>query len=269
MTFSYSFVDTHCHFDFPAFKQTQKHLNIANDAGVSKIIIPSVGESNWLEIKTLCDQFSPLYYSLGLHPYFIKHHEDDALENLKQALSSRSKQCVAIGECGLDFMLEPLLLTPDMIQKQSLLFEAQVALAAELHLPLILHSRKAHDQVLKILRLYKPQKGGVIHAFSGSYQQAMEYIKLGFYIGVGGIITYPRAKKTRETILRIPLNSVVLETDAPDMPLNGFQGEDNHPAKISLVFDALFHLRGEVREESREVIAKQVWLNSHQLFSLD
>lgn len=269
MTFPYPFVDTHCHFDFSAFKQTQKHLDIANDVGVSKIIIPSVGESNWFEVKSLATQFPALYYSLGLHPYFLKQHSDDALENLKQALSSRSIQCIAIGECGLDFMLEASLLTPDMIQKQYQLFEAQVALAADLHLPLILHARKAHDQVLKILRQYKPKKGGVIHAFSGSYQQAMEYIKLGFYIGVGGVITYPRAKKTRETILRIPLNSLVLETDAPDMPLNGFQGEDNHPAKISLVFDALYHLRGVAREESREMIVKQVWLNSHQLFSLD
>ncbi|WP_153447544.1 TatD family hydrolase [Vibrio algicola] len=245
MTDSSCLVDTHCHFDFSAFDDTQHHLDIAQQAGVTKIIIPAIGESNWSKLANLSSQFPSLYYALGLHPYFMAQHGDDAILKLKQSLSCRSSKCVAIGECGLDLRLEEQWLTPEKLDKQYQLFEAQVLLAIEFELPLIIHARKAHDQVVKILRKHQPKKGGVIHAFSGSYQQAMEYIKLGFYIGVGGVISYPRASKTRDVISRLPLSFLLLETDAPDMPLDGFQGENNHPTQLKLVFKALVELRLE------------------------
>ncbi|HBV77351.1 MULTISPECIES: TatD family hydrolase [Vibrio] len=261
---SLSLVDTHCHFDFSPFNDTQKELASAQKAGVHSIIIPSIGESNWYHTQQLAEQYSPLYYALGLHPYFIGQHNDNALEQLRVCLDSRTEKCVAVGECGLDFMLDDNRLIPELIDKQFRLFDAQIQLAIEYELPLILHARRSHDKVLQRLRHFRPKKGGVIHAFSGSYQLAMEYVKLGFYIGVGGVITYPRAKKTRDTIARLPISSLLLETDAPDMPLSGFQGQANHPSQVLGVFESLCLLRKEDKSE----LERCLFHNSCELFAI-
>lgn len=125
---SLSLVDTHCHFDFSPFNDTQKELASAQKAGVHSIIIPSIGESNWYHTQQLAEQYSPLYYALGLHPYFIGQHNDNALEQLRVCLDSRTEKCVAVGECGLDFMLDDNRLIPELIDKQFRLFDAQSSL---------------------------------------------------------------------------------------------------------------------------------------------
>nr|WP_027697586.1 TatD family hydrolase [Vibrio litoralis] len=274
---NYTFIDTHCHFDFPVFSDLNKELAKAQEAGVSKIVIPATQQSGWEYLQSLSEQYPSLYYSLGLHPYFLDQHNcleqnrflnqysESSLEQLDAALIQRDLKCVAVGECGLDFMLDAPLLTEQNIQKQYQLFDGQLQLAIKHDLPLIIHARKSHDKILQRLRNNPPQKGGVIHAFSGSYQQALEYVKLGFYIGVGGVITYQRANKTRQAIAQLPLNRLVLETDAPDMPVFGYQGQPNHPAHLLDIFDSLCVLRKEQKFE----IAKQLWHNSCQLFQID
>ncbi|GLT14878.1 TatD family hydrolase [Vibrio algivorus] len=262
---NYNFIDTHCHFDFPVFSDINQELLKAQLAGVSKIIIPATQQSGWEHLQSLSAKHISLYYSLGLHPYFLEQHNESSLEKLDAALAQSSKQCVAVGECGLDFMLDIPLLTEQNVQKQYLLFDGQLQLAIKYGLPLIIHARKSHDKILQRLRNNPQQKGGVIHAFSGSYQQALEYVKLGFYIGVGGVITYQRANKTRQAIAQLPLNSLVLETDAPDMPISGYQGQPNHPAYLLDIFDSLCVLRKEQKSE----IAKQLWYNSCQLFQIE
>ncbi|WP_086983183.1 TatD family hydrolase [Vibrio aphrogenes] len=258
----YSFIDSHCHFDFPAFSDTQSELLKAHQAGVKRIVIPAVGLSNWPLIQALSQQYPALYYSLGFHPYFIDQHPEDASQQLEAALRQRDSKCVAIGECGLDFMLNQERLTQEMIDKQYELLDCQLQLATQYQLPVIIHARKAHDKVLARLKRYRLKKGGVIHAFSGSKQQAMEYVKLGFYIGVGGVITYSRAKKTRQAIAQLPLESLLLETDAPDMPVSGFQGQPNHPERLIEIFNALCSLR----KENKAVIERQIWKNNGVLF---
>ena len=280
---NYTFIDTHCHFDFPVFSNLNKELAKAQEAGVSKIVIPATQQSGWEYLQSLSEQHPSLYYSLGLHPYFLdqhncleqnrfldqyrflNQHSESSLELLDKALAQRDLKCVAVGECGLDFMLDTPLLTEQNIQKQYQLFDGQLQLAIKHDLPLIIHSRKSHDKILQRLRNNSPQKGGVIHAFSGSYQQALEYVKLDFYIGVGGVITYQRANKTRQAIAQLPLNRLVLETDAPDMPILGYQGQPNHPAYLGAIFAALCGLRQEYKED----IARQLWHNSCQLFQID
>lgn len=259
---NYSFIDTHCHFDFPVFSDLIKELSKAQEAGVCKIVIPATQQSGWGHLHDLSVQHSSLYYSLGLHPYFLEQHSEVSLEQLGEALTQRSQRCIAVGECGLDFMLDDALLTESNIQKQYQLFDGQLKLAIKHNLPIIIHARQSHDKILQRLRKFKPQKGGVIHAFSGSKQQAMEYVKLGFYIGVGGVITYERAKKTRQAIAELPLTALVLETDAPDMPVSGFQGQPNHPAHLVDIFNSLCSLR----QESKSDIADQLWHNSCCLF---
>lgn len=280
---NYTLIDTHCHFDFPVFSDLNKELAKAQEAGVCKIVIPATQQSGWEHLQSLSEQHSSLYYSLGLHPYFLEQHNclvqnrfleqhrflnqysESSLDQLDEALTQRDLKCVAVGECGLDFMLDARLLTEQNIQKQYQLFDGQLQLAIKHDLPLIIHSRKSHDKILQRLRNNPPQKGGVIHAFSGSYQQALEYVKLGFYIGVGGVITYQRANKTRQAIAQLPLNRLVLETDAPDMPVFGYQGQPNHPAHLLDIFDSLCVLRKEQKSE----IAKQLWYNSCQLFQIE
>ncbi len=251
--------DTHCHFDFEVFQDDfEHHLALAQQQGVSRILIPSVGQSNWSRIQNLAQQQASLFYALGFHPYFLEDNVEQHLKQLEQHLLERRPQCVAVGECGLDFAID----VPAPLQEKAL--EIQFELARCFELPVILHSRKAHNRLIQMVKAAKLPKGGVVHAFAGSYQQAMEWVKLGFFIGVGGTITYPRANKTREAIQQLALENLIIETDAPDMPILGYQGEPNHPAKLIAVFNELVKLRSGKKQS----IASQLWENSNFVFNI-
>ncbi|MFT6388683.1 MAG: TatD DNase family protein, partial [Cellvibrionaceae bacterium] len=168
------------------------------------------------------------------------------------------EKCVAVGECGLDALIE------SGLDKQQAIFEQQIQIACKLELPLIIHVRKTHNETLKLLSHYRPKAGGVIHGFTGSVDLAQRYWSLGFYLGIGGSITYPRANKTRKTVKGMPLESLLLETDAPDMPLSGFQGEPNSPLRLPDIAHAL----AELRQDTFESICHVTTENSRQLFML-
>jgi len=252
--------DTHCHMDFDAFKgRVTEEFAIARQAGVEKFLIPGCGVFNWNKVEEIARSHKAVYFSMGLHPYFMEHHSEHHLELLHEKLLNRNKKCVAIGECGLDFYH-----SREKEEEQKKLFIEQIKLANQFQLPLILHSRKAHQETIKQLKRGNIAHGGVIHAFTGSFQQAMDYIHLGFYVGVGGAITYPRAEKTRNTISQLPLDSLVLETDSPDMPVFGHQGEKNRPGNLKIILNELNILR----RESEQMIAAQVFKNSEILYSM-
>lgn len=252
--------DTHCHLDFPAFAENvDRHIKLAQQSGVEKLLVPAIGPSNWQRVAKLAENHPALYFSLGFHPYFLSQSSHSYIDQLEQALDNKHEKCLALGECGLDFAIdvEPML--------QESMFEAQIELAKQVNLPLIIHSRKAHNRLLQLLKKHQFKHGGILHAFSGSEQQAKQFIELGFKIGVGGIITYPRANKTRLAIGALPIESLVLETDAPDMPLNGLQGKVNHPKYLPIIVQTLALLK----EQSEQSIAEALWENSHSLlFSL-
>ncbi|ALR14754.1 TatD family hydrolase [Vibrio natriegens] len=251
--------DTHCHFDFDVFQDDFEHnLALAQEQGVSRILIPSVGPSNWLRIQTLAEKYSHLYYALGFHPYFLEENFEQHLAELELYLKQKTPQCIAIGECGLDFAID---VDPQLQEK---VLETQFELARRFDLPVILHSRKAHNRLIQMVKAAKLPKGGVVHAFAGSYQQAMEWVRLGFFIGVGGTITYPRAQKTRDAIQKLALENLLIETDAPDMPILGYQGQPNHPAKLIHVLNVLV----ELRRGEKQSIASQLWKNSNFAFSI-
>ncbi|PMJ92555.1 TatD family hydrolase [Vibrio sp. 10N.261.55.A7] len=251
--------DTHCHFDFRQFGgDFDSELSAAKQQGVERFLIPSVNEDNWLAVQQLSYQYPEIYHALGFHPWFLPSQPAKALPSLVQALEQRSSQCVAIGECGLDFMTD----TPS--DRQESYLSMQLELAQQYDLPVILHCRKAHHRLIPMLKRYPLLKGGVLHGFSGSAQQAMSYIELGFYIGVGGTITYPRANKTRVAVSQLPLEFLVIETDAPDMPMHGFQGQPNHPKMLPKVLSELALLK----KESEQTIARSLWKNSHKLLSI-
>ena len=257
---SFRFIDTHCHFDFPPFTGDESaSLQRACEAGVGSIIVPATEAANFSRVLALADNYPPLFAALGLHPIVIEHHSDDCLDQLQQALDKRPQKLVAVGEIGLDLYRDD-----PQFDQQEWILEAQLKLAKRYELPVILHSRRTHDKLAMHLKRHALPRTGVVHGFSGSFQQAERFVQLGYKIGVGGTITYPRASKTRDVIAKLPLASLLLETDAPDMPLNGFQGQPNRPEQAARVFAVLCELRPEPADEIAEVLLN----NTYTLFNV-
>lgn len=257
---SVRFTDTHCHFDFPPFAtDISSSLTRAAEAGVERIIIPATEAQRFAQVLALAADHLPLYAALGLHPVVIEKHTDESLALLEQQLMKQPAKLVAIGEIGLDLYRED-----PQLERQQALLDAQLRLARHYDLPVILHSRRTHDKLAMHLRQHNLPRTGVVHGFAGSLQQAERFVELGYKIGVGGTITYPRAAKTRDVMARLPLSALLLETDAPDMPLNGFQGQPNRPEQAVRVFEALCELRSESPDEIAETLSD----NTEKLFFL-
>ena len=268
------FTDSHCHLDFAEFEQHLTTL-LTNcvEQNIHRIIVPSIAPSNWQKVllltkkqpdkKTLLNQAQQpinLFAALGIHPWFLNNLNDHHLNQLSTQVKQHKQQIIAIGETGIDGKIAE---QEDNLAKQLHFFDFQLTLAKQEKLPIIIHHRRSHQHILPLLKQYSLTKSGIIHAFSGSYQQAKQYIDLGYKLGIGGTITYPRAKKTINAIKRSPLSSLVLETDAPAMPLSGFQGEINSPLHIIEIFNTLVN----IRSESAELIAEQLELNSETVFN--
>lgn len=254
------FVDTHCHFDFPPFSDDEaQSIRRAADAGVARIIVPAIEAERFAGVVALTQRFEALYGALGLHPIVIERHDDAALAQLEDYLRQGHSKIVAIGEIGLDLYRED-----PQFEKQEAILDAQLRLAKQYQLPVILHSRRTHDKLAMHLKRHVLPRTGVVHGFAGSLQQAQRFVEMGYYIGVGGTITYPRASKTREVMRQLPLSALLLETDAPDMPLNGYQGQPNRPERAAQVFDVLCELRPEPPDQ----IAAALLANTHRVFTL-
>ena len=252
------FIDTHCHFDFPPFSGDEEaSLQRAAQAGVGKIIVPATEAENFARVQALADKYQPLYAALGLRRGLWGMGGGGSLGQRRGA-GGRAK-VVAVGEIGLDLFGDD-----PQFERQQWLLDEQLKLAKRYDLPVILHSRRTHDKLAMHLKRHDLPRTGVVHGFSGSLQQAERFVQLGYKIGVGGTITYPRASKTRDVIAKLPLASLLLETDAPDMPLNGFQGQPNRPEQAVRVFDVLCELRPEPEDEIAEVLLN----NTYALFSV-
>ncbi len=251
-------IDTHCHLDIAVFSDhLQKIIDNSRSLGVSDFVLPGYIASGWNNLLKLCSEYHFLHAAPGLHPIYLHHHHKDDLERLEAIC--HEKKVVAIGEIGLD-----LLRDKNNEPEQRKLFEAQICLAKKFSLPILIHVRKAHDQVASIIRKKKFEGGGIIHAFNGSKQQAENYIKLGFKLGYGGTLTYSRANRIRSLATSLPLSSIVLETDAPDIPLATRQDSINSPEYLPEVLTALAGLRSETVEE----IAAQTTMNAQSVLSL-
>lgn len=249
-------VDTHCHLDVSDFDTDRVDiLQHCHKLGISKIIIPAIESKTWSNVLELCESEKGLYPALGLHPVFIEQHQEDDINKLEKLLEKFTP--VAIGEIGLDFYIKEL----DK-DKQLDLFEQQLLVAKNHNLPVILHVRKAHDQVLQLLKKVKV-KGGFCHAFNGSMQQAEKYIELGFKLGFGGTLTYKNSIKIHQLAKSLPLESIVLETDAPDMVVESHRGERNSPEYITESLAALAKIRGE----NISVIAEQTSVNANDVIN--
>lgn len=237
------FIDTHCHLDAAEFGDTQNTLvQEARAAGVGTLVIPAVERENFNTVLDLCAQHAACAPALGIHPMYVNRAAPADIDTLRNII--QYNHIVAVGEIGLDFFVEHF----DQ-EKQEYYFSAQLKLAQEFDLPVLLHIRKAQDSVLKHLRR-TPVRGGIAHAFNGSPQQAAEFIKLGFKLGFGGAMTYPRATRLRELAATLPLESIVLETDAPDIPPEFLpRGEPNRPAYLPRIAQTLADLRNMPLDE--------------------
>jgi TatD DNase family protein len=251
-------IDTHCHLDFEVFDVDREQvLQDAHDVGLAGIVVPGTHQQGWQNLLSVCAAHEVLYPAIGLHPVFLEQHQESDLGLLEKMIDQTRP--VAIGEIGLDARDSAL----DM-DKQLFYFEQQLCIAKEKELPVILHILKTHEQALSLLKKYSVS-GGTVHAFNGSLQQAGQYIELGFKLGFGGMLTYERSIKLRKLATELPLESIVMETDAPDMTVFQHQYERNSPVYLQYCLQAL----AEVRNETPEVIAKQTTENAISVFNLE
>lgn len=260
MSKTLSFTDSHCHLDFDAFSDNLPNLlKQCQQANIHHIVIPTIGPKNWQKALTLAKKYHSeklkLHPCLGIHPWFLKDLKADSLSVLEHLVKGHLHEIVAIGEAGIDGVIDK---EQNNLSQQLQVFEQQLTLAKTYHLPIIVHHRRSHQHIVPMLRQKKLDQGGIIHAFSGSYQQACQYIDLGFKLGIGGTITYPRAEKTIKAVKRLPLASLVLETDAPAMPLYGFQGQENSPLQLIKVFQTLASIRNESAEELAQALESNI-----------
>ncbi len=241
------FIDTHCHLDAAEFGTTQGELGAAAaHAGVERLVLPAVERANFGAVRALGTQYPSCLPAYGIHPMYVDHATPEDLTAMREYLALPNT--VALGEIGLDFFVDGY-----CQQKQEHFFIEQLRLAREFDLPVLLHIRRAQDVVLKHLRQTRV-RGGIAHAFNGSRQQAEEFIKLGFKLGFGGAMTYDRASRLRALAATLPLESIVLETDAPDIPPNFLaRGEPNKPEYLPRIAQTLAELRGLTLEQIAEV----------------
>lgn len=251
-------IDTHCHLDASVFADDREAvLGRCRDLGVRRLVVPGYVARHWERLFEVCDGHPGLFSAPGLHPMYTASHHPTQLERLERIIGER--KVVAIGEIGLDYFIQD----PDYAAQQYYL-EAQITIAKAARLPLLLHIRKAQDLVTKALRDAHFPHGGIAHAFNGSLQQAEKLVELGFKIGIGGTVTFAKATRIRRMAKALPLEALVLETDAPDIPGEGHQGERNSPEYLPEVVQAL----AQVRDQSPEEIARVATANAEALLGL-
>ena len=235
-------IDTHCHLDAVEFAADRSAVvAAAQAAGVSTIVIPAVETANFSAVRDCCQSYPGCYPAYGIHPLYIDRAKQNDLVSVRKALAEElAGPCppVAVGEIGLDYYVPGY-----DTERQTIFFLEQLKLAQDFDLPVLLHVRRAVDQVLMCLRRM-PVRGGIAHAFNGSRQQADAFIRLGFRLGFGGAMTYPGSNRIRRLAATLPLESIVLETDAPDMSPSWLAGGRNEPKQLARIAAVLAELRG-------------------------
>lgn len=247
--------DSHCHLDVAEFDPDRDAVVArARAAGVATQLLPAIDFASWPVIRELCAGEVGLLPAYGLHPVFIDRHADAHLAALGDWL--QRERPAAVGECGLDFFVEGL-----DHEAQRRCFQRHLELARELDMPLVIHARRSVDEVILRLRRIGGLRG-VIHSYSGSEEQARQLWQLGFSLGIGGPVTYERARRLRRIVAGMPIEFLLLETDAPDQPDAGLRGQRNEPARLRAVAECVAGLRGL----SVDALAEATTANAQRLF---
>ena len=269
-------IDTHCHLDASEFAHDRAEVRArAADRGVTHCLLPAVAAGNFEAVRRLAHEFSDSY-ALGIHPLCVPAAQEADLQTLDAELTLRQSdpRLVAVGEIGLDYFVPALQQSP-MRERQEFFYRAQLKLARKHGLPVILHVRRSADKLLKHLRELQPEGGwlGIGHAFNGSEQQALEFIKLGFKLGFGGTVTFDSARQIRRLASQLPLDALVMETDSPDILPHWLyrtaeqradgQGQGrNEPGELPRIAGVLAQLRGL----SDEALARATTANALAAF---
>lgn len=253
-------IDSHCHINSePFIENPQNYIKEARNAGVSSFLIIGTNvEDSLLAIK-IANSLDECYAAVGIHPEFAKDIEESDLDKIKEF--AKDKKVIAIGEIGLDYYWEK---DNKICEKQKEIFIKQIDIANKLNLPISIHCRDATEDCLNILKEHPVKKGGVLHCYSGSYETALEYIKLGFLLGFGGVTTFKNAVKIKEIVKKVPENSIILETDAPYLTPVPFRSQTNHSKYLKYICEEIALLRNttpELVESFTTENFKRVFLN--------
>ena len=254
-------IDTHCHLDASEFSADRDEVvQSARAVGVSEFFIPSVTPDNFPAVRQCCTRYPGCFPAYGIHPLYLEQVGEADLERLRNCLAKElagQHPPVAVGEIGLDFYVPGF-----DAARQEYFFIEQLRVARDFDLPVILHIRRAVDSILKGLRRMGIRKG-IAHAFNGSQQQADEFLRLGFKLGFGGAMTHPGSTRIRRLASTLPLEAIVLETDAPDIPPAWLDGARNTPGELGRIVEVFSELRGISRSEAEEATSS----NAHSLFA--
>ena len=251
--------DTHTHLnDSTLFSQAVELVKRAADAGVARMVVPGYDQESSQRAMELAARFTNVYAAVGIHPHDAKTVTDQDYANLESW--ANDPKVVAIGEIGLDYYYDN---SPRDVQAE--VFRTQMAIANQHRLPIIIHDRDAHGDVLALIKEVSPLvAGGILHSFSGSLEMAEECMKLGFYLSFSGPLTFKNAKRPREVAASLPLDRLLVETDAPYLTPEPYRGKQNEPANVRLVLEKLF----EIREEEADIIANSVYQNALRVFQI-
>ena len=252
---NYYLIDTHAHIDMS--ENVCEVIKNANDNGVKKIIIPSVEEEYFEKIIKIAEENDNIFCQLGLYPSEALKWNDKIADKIR--ILAQSKKVVAIGEIGLDYYWDKT-----YIEEQKNMFKAQIILANELNLPIVVHDREAHKDSIDIVKEYNKTSEVVFHCFSGSVEMMRECVKNNWYIALGGVVTFKNAKKMKEVAKEIPLEYLLLETDSPYLTPVPYRGKENQPAYIKYVAEEIASIRNEPVED----IIKMTTANAERVFRI-
>ena len=250
-------IDTHTHINMIESISIEEILNNAKENGIEKVIVPSANPKDFAEIVELINKYDNVYGMLGVHPSDAKDWDDSLINQIKDLCNN--KKIVAIGEIGLDYYWDK-----SFNDLQMDVFIKQIKLANELNLPLDVHDREAHKDTFDILKQYNINSKVVMHCFSGSVEFAKECVKEGYYIGIGGVVTFKNAIKMKEVAKHIPLEYIILETDAPYLTPVPYRGTENQPAYVKYVAEEIAKLKEISYEEVKNVTTS----NAERIFNL-
>lgn len=251
-------IDTHSHIDMQDFDNLDEIISNAENAGVKEIIIPSVDRNSFERVIKIANEYENVYCALGIHPTEAQNSKEEDFQKILELAAN--KKVVAVGECGLDYYWDKT-----YIKEQKEVFVKQIEIAKQLKKALIVHDREAHKDVFDILtNNIKDEIPVVMHCFSGSLEFAKECIKKGFYIALGGVATFKNAKKAHEIAKEVPLDYLLLETDAPYLTPEPYRGKRNEPAYVKFAAEKI----AELREISFEEVAEATTNNARKVFGI-
>ena len=264
---TYKLIDTHAHLNFDNFKNSlDEIIDNAKQAGVEKIIIPGVTLQDTPEIIKITEKYSNVFGAVAVHPSESKDWKDEYYDEIKKYACH--EKIVAIGETGLDYYWDK-----SFANKQKYVFREHLKLAKEMNLPVIVHDREAHADILEILKEFLPRSGSeqlipqvktIMHCFSGDVEFAFECMEIGCYIAIGGPVTFKNAKNIKEVAQKVPLEKLLIETDAPFLAPHPFRGKQNEPLKIKFIAEEIAKIKGISFEE----IANTTSQNAEKIYNI-